>query len=55
MSCELQVRPPSNDTFAPPSFDWTITFPSFGLIQMSWLSPWGVRKGATVFPPSVLL
>ena len=30
-----QVRPPSVETFAPPSFDWIIVFPLFGLIQIS--------------------
>ena len=27
--------------------------PSFGLIQMSWLSPCGVRIDVNVLPPSV--
>src|SRR5687767_2480384 len=51
--CVVHVRPPSVDTFAPPSFDWTIVFPSRGLIHMSWLSPCGVEKRVNVFPASV--
>src|SRR5688500_11113088 len=50
--CVVQVRPVSEETFAPPSFDWIMIPPLVGLIHMSWLSPCGVRKGVTVFPPS---
>src|SRR5688572_16159059 len=49
----VHVRPPSVETFAPPSFAWTIVFPSRGLIQMSWLSPCGVGNERNVRPPSV--
>ena len=51
--CVDHVRPPSVEMFAPPSFDWIMMLPSFGLIQMSWLSPCGVRIVANVLPPSV--
>src|SRR5688500_12390739 len=52
LSWVVHVRPPSVETFAPPSFAWTIVFPSRGLIQMSRLSPCGVRKLVIVFPAS---
>ena len=32
----LQVRPPSSETFAPPSFDWIMYCEFLGLIQISW-------------------
>ena len=48
-----QVSPPSMETFAPPSFAWMWMFGWSGLIQRSWLSPWGVNFRSQVTPPSV--
>jgi hypothetical protein len=50
------VRPPSVETFAPPSLPLIRIWLFVGLIQKSWLSLCGVPiVPSTVLPPSVVL
>ena len=48
-----QVRPPSNEMVAPPSFPLIIRFGSCGSIHMMCVSPCGTRISVKVCPPSI--